>query len=144
MRLEDLYDYDPLTGVFTYKVNRARMKAGSVAGSLSNKYNQLSLGPRKILAHRAAWYFTYGYWPDQQLDHIDGNPQNNAIANLEMVTPRENVCRGTDRHKRSQLPRGVTMVRGRYKATVTYGQRTVHLGYYDTAELAHNAYLEAI
>ena len=69
MRLEDLYDYDPLTGVFTYKVDRARMKAGSVAGSLKNRYNQLSLGPRKILAHRAAWYFIYGHWPTAELAH---------------------------------------------------------------------------
>ncbi len=31
--------------------------------------------------------------PGMEIDHIDGNPENNNIANLEYVTPQENMKR---------------------------------------------------
>lgn len=144
MRLEDVYTYDPATGVFRYKIRRARMKVGSVAGADNGRYIQLSLGPKKILAHRAAWFFHYGEWPEQQIDHLDGNGKNNAISNLELVSGRENVNRGVQRHKKSGLPRGVTTQYGRFRAKAWINGKEVYLGYYDTPEQAHQVYLNAI
>lgn len=42
-------------------------------------------------AHRVMWRAFYGEIPaGLQLNHIDGNRQNNAMGNLELVTPSEN------------------------------------------------------
>jgi hypothetical protein len=47
-------------------------KVGTIFGTLAR-------------AHRVAWALHYGHWPVGEIDHIDGNPANNAIANLRDV-----------------------------------------------------------
>lgn len=41
-------------------------------------------------AHRVAWCITFGSWPENQIDHIDGVRSNNCITNLRDVTASEN------------------------------------------------------
>lgn len=41
--------------------------------------------------HRAIWLFVHGFIPDgMDLDHINGDRTDNRIANLRLVTPKEN------------------------------------------------------
>jgi hypothetical protein len=46
----------------------------------------------QILVHRVVYSFFNGEIPDgMQINHIDGDKKNNALSNLELVTPRENT-----------------------------------------------------
>lgn len=46
----------------------------------------------KVSAHRFIFYYFYRRLnPFKQINHIDGNPSNNAIENLELVTPSQNL-----------------------------------------------------
>lgn len=144
MELTDLYTYNPVSGVFRYKINRARMKVGSVAGASNGRYWQINHEVKKVLAHRAAWYFHCGQWPDGQIDHIDGDKLNNSIDNLQILSGRDNVNKAVQKIKKSGLPLGVTVQYGRFRATAFVDGNYVYLGYYDTPEQAHQAYLEAI
>lgn len=49
--------------------------------------------------HRLAWWFHYGKWPDNQIDHINGDKGDNRIANLRDVTAKENA-----QHRERQRP----------------------------------------
>lgn len=91
-RLRELLSYCQKTGVFHWKVWRGGPAAvGSVAGCTDSKgYRQIRLDMRNHLAHRLAWLYVYGEFPKGHLDHIDRNPQNNAIANLRECTHAEN------------------------------------------------------
>jgi hypothetical protein len=49
----------------------------------------------KVSAHRTIWIQEYGVpSPLLQINHIDGNPMNNSITNLELATPSENKRHG--------------------------------------------------
>lgn len=54
-------------------------------------YKVGKLDDQTLLAHRVAWALHYGEWPDGEIDHINGNPADNRIVNLRVVTPKENA-----------------------------------------------------
>lgn len=146
-RLKELLDYDPETGVFTNKARRSQMPAGAIAGArTSDGYWQLWLDGKVVKAHRAAWLYVYGLWPKQEIDHIDGDPLNNRIANLRDVPPSINMW---NQHRvRKNNTSGYTGVSWhkatqRYRATIRMSWRTYHIGYFGTPEEARDAYLDA-
>lgn len=51
-----------------------------------------NLGGKHFLVHRAIWEAFNGLIPEgMDIDHIDGNPHNNALSNLQAITHRENI-----------------------------------------------------
>lgn len=89
--LKELLNYDPVSGVFIWKKSRGRCAAGAIAGSLfSNGYVRIHFLNRDQLAHRLAWLYVYGEWPEDEIDHIDGDKKNNSISNLRKCSSGEN------------------------------------------------------
>jgi hypothetical protein len=37
------------------------------------------------------WFLAHGEWPESEIDHIDGNPQNNKIENLRLASRAEQL-----------------------------------------------------
>lgn len=69
-----------------------------VDGLTKNGYRQLAMHSEDdkktyiAYAHRVIWLHKVGCIPDGiQINHIDMNRGNNAVTNLELVTPSENV-----------------------------------------------------
>ncbi|MCU1197511.1 HNH endonuclease [Stenotrophomonas maltophilia] len=49
-------------------------------------------------AHRLVWEAAHGPIPEgMQIDHLDSNAGNNALSNLDLVTPQENRARQANR-----------------------------------------------
>jgi hypothetical protein len=77
---------------------------------------------------------------------LDYDP-NNRFVNLREASPSQNGCnRGKERHNASGF-KGVSLfVRGNYRrftGFITVAGKTHFLGYFHTAEEAHQAYVEA-
>src|ERR1700732_3139945 len=98
-QLRTVLDYDPETGVFRWRwrgdvpryVNSR--DAGKVAGWTSREstgHMKVTLNGGSYFLHRIAWLYMTGTWPQFEVDHIDGNPSNNAWANLRDATHRQN------------------------------------------------------
>ena len=146
-RLKEILDYNPETGVFVWKqkLNR-RMVVGSKAGTVnSNGYVQIAIDGKKHLAHRLAWLYTYGCWPNKEIDHINRIKTDNRIANLRDVSRAENEWNsGKQVNNTSGYP-GVYWDKRRKKwhtRIKVYG-KNVHLGLFDTLEAANAAYMAA-
>jgi hypothetical protein len=90
--LQDVLSYCPNTGQFTWKMFRGgKARDGTAAGSFDSKgYLQIKINKKLQLAHRLAWFFVHGEWPNGHIDHIDRNPKNNAIKNLRLCSHSEN------------------------------------------------------
>lgn len=138
--MKDVFDYDPSTGEIRWAVQPAKnVPRGSLAGRVTrNGYRRICYKGKYYLAHRLAWFLYYGSWPTQTIDHLDGDKLNNAISNLEDVSMRTNTAR---RSSNTELPTGVCRQKGRYRAQKWYQGKNLYLGYYDTPEQAHQAYL---
>lgn len=79
--LHKMLAYAPATGIFA---NRATMlRADLQYGLPRSKVRSVQVSGRRIAAHTLAWLFTHGIWPQRKgIVWLDGNPGNNAIANL--------------------------------------------------------------
>ena len=138
-RLKELLDYNPDTGVFTWRKSRGCVAAGSVAGCMDAKgYLRIRVDGKKYANHRLAWLYVYGEFPADQLDHINRVRNDNRICNLRTATQTEN-------HQNTRKPRtntsGVVGVcwdksRGKWIAQITTNGRCKHLGYYGAIEEA--------
>lgn len=137
--------YDPDTGLFTRIGTRGHMQPGSVAGHVNPRgYRHINIGDCTVRAHRLAWWWVYGEVPASEIDHIDGNKDNNRIANLRIATRSQNQ---QNRHHAQRNNRiGILGVRRRrefYQARITVSGECRYLGTFNTAKEASDAYLMA-
>ena len=146
-QLNALLDYCPATGVFRWKVKASsRSPAGSVAGT-KNKAGYIVFrlcGGSLQYAHRLAWLYVYGELPTG-IDHIDGIRDNNAITNLRPANQSENNQNRCVQRKGRQWPIGVGFYAryGKWTARISLDKRERFLGYFDSPDSAHAAYLAA-
>lgn len=133
--------YDPDTGIFTH-LTKARTNGQNQAGTRGPKgYVYLHLDRKKYLAHRLAWLYVYGFYPDKdkQVDHINGVRWDNKITNLRIVSKRENQ-QNREEHRNGRLP-GALPSGSRWRARLRQGDKRLELGTYATQEEAHYVYL---
>lgn len=91
-------------------------------------------------AHRVIWAMETGQWATNVIDHIDGDPANNRIANLRSATTAENN-RNKANHGRSRF-RGVSW-RARqsiWVSAIKTNKKVTFLGCYKDEEDAARAY----
>lgn len=123
-----------------------RINVGDRAGTTNSKgYVVIKFGGSTYRAHRLAWFFAYGSWPSQQIDHINGVRNDNRIANLRDVSPRtnsQNRKRANANNSNGLLGVSKCTERGGFIAQIRRPDgRMKHIGRFDTPEQAHAAYL---
>ena len=61
------------------------------AGTVTSKgHREIKVKGKEYKAHRLIWLYANGKFPDDQIDHINGDPSDNRIENLRDVTHQEN------------------------------------------------------
>ena len=139
-----IYNLDPNTGVFTYKIKTNRnVVIGSEAGTPDKDgYINLHINHKQYRAHRVAFYCYHNHIPELPLiiEHIDGNPQNNSINNLRIASQLQNLAnRKAHSHKRYK---GVYKQGKKYYTQIKLKGKTKHLGTFKTEIEAAKRYDE--
>ncbi len=146
-RLRDLLNYDPDTGVFTWRVKRGgKATAGSVAGATDvHGYIAIRLDGVLHKAHRLAWYHTYGEWPEKNLDHINRNKSDNRVSNLRPADQSLNMHNANRTAGKSGVV-GITWDarRNKWCARVKIDYVSKFLGRFDTKAAAIKAREDAV
>ncbi|PPS61017.1 HNH endonuclease signature motif containing protein [Pseudomonas sp. BRM28] len=116
-RLREQLTYDRETGEFRWAVRKQKVKLGSVAGKVKKSgYVEIRIDLVSYQAHRLAWLYVTGQWPQGDIDHINRSPGDNRFVNLREASRSQNLCnvgalstsatgvRGVDLQGQRQVP----------------------------------------
>ena len=144
-RLCEVLAYDPITGNFTRLQCPLRpYLVGKVAGSRRASGIHIAIDQLGFSAHRLAWFYMTKTWPTGEIDHMDGNPHNNSWLNLrdgDRFQNQQNLRRAKSTNKSGLL--GAMTTGGLHCSKISVRGKSIFLGYFDTAEAAHQAYVAA-
>lgn len=153
--LRQLLEYDASSGRLRWKVRTPQMfggeriyrdskcklwndrYAGEFADSTtgSSGYRIVSIFDQRFKAHRIVWKVATGEEPANQIDHINGNREDNRICNLRLVSNVENA---RNKRRLASNKTGQTGVHRNNKpgkdwvVDIKNDGRTIHLGTYAT------------
>lgn len=152
-KVRELLEYDPETGVLTWRTDRTNGRgrvirsAGSVAGWVKadnrTSYRYITIDGRMYSAHRLAWLLVHGSWPLANIDHADGDGLNNRISNLREATRSENAGNSSRRSDNVSGVKGVCLHNGKWIAQIKVAGKNHRLGSFDSVEAAASAYKAA-
>jgi HNH endonuclease len=152
--VRDWLDYDAVTGLFRWRRESRPCNPvlGEIAGTINKKTGYVLIGIRgyhQIAAQALAWIYVHGLTiGGAEIDHIDTNPTNNAIGNLRLATSSE------QKQNRKVQSNNRSGLKGAYYHACHKGKkwrsqikvredgiiRLIFLGYFHTAQEAHEAY----
>lgn len=157
--VRSLLDYDPETGIFTWRYRdreyfptdhaqkawNAKL-AGKKAGAMSYYgYIQIAIFGRLFLAHRLAILYVTGSFPNIDIDHVDRDKTNNRFDNLRIVNRSINQQnRVNPRSDNKTKILGVRQTQsGKFYAKIGINGKRHSIGTFNTPEEASAAYLAA-
>lgn len=159
--LNECFRYEPTAGALVWLprprhhfasaaiMARANTKfAGTLAGSSDTKgYIRVKfrvVGKQiDYLAHRVIWAMSAQEWPENEIDHINGDRSDNRIENLREATSADNKRNTKVRRDNSSGYKGVSRYKHKFRARIRVDGRLINLGDFDTAEDAYGAYVLA-
>lgn len=135
--LKSVLDYDPETGLFTWIKHMHRK--GKVAGSSNgNGHIQICFKGKMYLAHRLAFLYMTGKFPERIVDHINRDRSDNSWRNLRESDLSQNCCNIKKRKDNTSGHRGVFWRKDsqKWRVIVAKNKRRMYLGDYEDLELA--------
>ncbi len=132
--LQSILLYNPETGAFFWRKKRLGILKTRRAGSFySNGYRRICIDYTVYLEHRLAFLYMTGEFPENHVDHIDGNRANNKWVNLREATP---VINGKNQKMAVNNVSGITGVRWkendlRWVAYIQSNKKQIFLGCFE-------------
>lgn len=136
---------DVETGWLTWRKPRGPAAIGYRAGSPDKDgYRYLAWEGRYYLEHRVIWALLHGRWP-AEVDHVNMNRADNRPANLREASSAENKHNRAKQSNNTSGFKGVSFNKrsGKFCARLSVNKKCRSLGYFETAEQAHEAYQAA-
>ena len=129
--LKSLLSYDADTGIFRWLVCRGGNKPGDAAGGFSSDGRiVIGINRRLYLAHRLAWLYANGSWPENEIDHINNDPTDNRLANLRCATRAKNQCNVRLLSRNKSGVKGVSWdsISGKWVARICHDGKYLNIG----------------
>lgn len=162
--LRAILDYDPETGEFRWKTRTPDMfhskgrpaktncnawngrYSGAVAGyAAPDGYVHVAVNDRLYKAHRLAWLWMTGEWPESEIDHKNMVRSDNRFANLRDANKAQNRMNQRVRQDSGTGIKGVRFVNstGNFEARIKINRIAMYLGSFSSVKEASEAYAAA-
>jgi len=149
-KLKEILSYDASTGLFTWKERlnlggEKKFYSGKIAGWVNSKgYIGIRIDGKHFKAHRLAWLYVYGYFPEHQVDHINQIRDDNRLINLREASQS---CNMQNQRISSNNKSGITGVSwcnrsGKWRSRITKNNKLIYLGEFSTLLKAAKARYE--
>ena len=141
-QLKRILHYDARTGLFSNLTNRNNNNGlkGMRSGSVNvDGYVVIGINRKHHYAHRLAWLYVYGYFPENDIDHKNKDKGDNRIKNLREIS---RACNSRNTGNCKNNTSGVTGVhflnkQHRWVSYIMVNYKRCYLGY-------HTDFLEAV
>lgn len=137
--------YNKISGQLSWiKFPGGQVRTGDVAGAKTAAgYLSVQLHKLPTYAHRIAWFLHYGAWPEEWIDHINGDKSDNRIVNLRLCNRISN--RANSKPDLGRRFKGIHYrpTRDAWIALITFKKKRHFLGYFKSEERAAIAYDDA-
>lgn len=146
LRLKELLNYNPKSGVFTWRISRGGAKAGDQAGYINSRgYRLIGIDGELYRAARLAWLYIEGYMPEHEVDHINRVKDDDRWKNLRHVSHQCNVRNCGNPRDNTSGVKGVYWHRQtkKWRARIRVNKKLHHLGLYNDFDDAVCARLAA-
>ncbi len=133
-RVRALFDYRE-DGELIRRVRTSNcIQVRDVTGSLNHGYKRTMVDGKRYLNHRLIWLWHFGYFPENQVDHINRVRDDNRIENLREVSQSCNTKNSKQRKNTSSGITGISWCKGtnKWQAHIKIPNKQLYLGYYDT------------
>lgn len=145
-KVTSCFSYEKQTGSLVWLCGPRK---GTIAGTRTKHgYVVVGIDRYEVFAHRLIWIFHAKSWPAGFIDHINGVRHDNRIENLRVVSRQENAQNRRNASKTNHsgllgVSRNFSGKDKPYVARICSDGNRFHLGCFETAELAHAAYVKA-
>ena len=120
-------------------------RAGAPNGTADPKrrYWRVKILGKLRCAHHLVWLLNTRKWPSKNIDHIDGDPEDNEFGNLRLCTHSENLQNQSVNRKNASGHIGAHKRKDKWTSEIMVNKKRIFLGYFNKPEEASRAYLEA-
>lgn len=142
--LKTLIHYDPTTGHFTWILRLKRNLVNGKPLGLKNPkgYLLINIIGHSHRAHRLAWLYMTGKWPNGQIDHDNNIKHDNRWINLRLANNQLNHYNLLKPKNNTSGAKGVRKLNnGEYSARIKHNKKEVYLGMFFTLQQASEAYM---
>lgn len=144
--VRELLEYDSSTGIFKWKKKRRGIKVDKPLGTDNGfGYLRITVLGKSYYAHRLAWLYEKGEFPENEIDHINGIKSDNRISNLRSLTTQQNAQNKIfpkSNNKSKTLGVSWHKKANKWQAHVCIYKQRKYLGLFNSIEDAHKAYLK--
>ena len=128
--------YNELHKKFVYLAQEGlliRISTGKVVGTSTHGYLTVGINGKSYAVHRVVYCMYHGYWPENDIDHINRIPSDNRICNLREVSKSCNMknsklscnnisgVKGISWHKKAQ----------RWRVSIPYKNKRIYVGTFE-------------
>jgi hypothetical protein len=142
--LKHILHYNAETGFFTWLIaNNGNIKVRKIAGTLKNNgYISITINKKLYQAHRLAFLYMEGEFPNDCVDHVNYVRNDNRWCNIRKATKLENSRNVGLRKDNTSGYKGVywSSADKKWRAQISVNGKRKLLGMFNSPELASVVY----